>query len=71
MLNQAAREQIYGSRYQWIILGYSSTDAWWNEETECSLQELIQAINGTLQTRIPHLSIDDIDVREFKKNKRL
>lgn len=27
------------------------------------MQELIRAINGTIQTRIPRLSIDDIDQR--------
>jgi hypothetical protein len=28
------------------------------------MQEVIRAINGTLQTRIPRLSTDEIDVRK-------
>ncbi|CAF2140411.1 unnamed protein product [Rotaria magnacalcarata] len=63
MFCNAAREQIYGSRYQWIMLGYASESAWWNEKTDCSMQELIRAINGTLQTRIPNISMDDTDDR--------
>ncbi|CAF0977404.1 unnamed protein product [Rotaria sordida] len=59
MFCQAAREQVYGSRYQWIILGYPSLSTWWNEPTDCSMQEIIRVINGTLQTRVPRLSIDD------------
>ena len=60
---QAAREKVYGSHYQWIILGYPSLSAWWYEPTDCSMQELIRAINGTLQTRIPRLSIDINEVK--------
>ncbi|CAF4251430.1 unnamed protein product, partial [Rotaria sordida] len=41
-----------GSRYQWFILGYPSISTWWNEPTDCSMQEIIRAINGTLQTRV-------------------
>ncbi|CAF4188269.1 unnamed protein product, partial [Rotaria sp. Silwood2] len=63
MFCQAAREQVYGSRYQWIILGYPSLSTWWNEPTDCSMQEIVRAINGTLQTRVPRLSIDDNENR--------
>ncbi|CAF1073773.1 unnamed protein product [Rotaria sordida] len=63
MFCQAAREQVYGSRYQWIILGYPSLSTWWNEPTDCSMQEIIRAINGTLQTRVPRLSIDNNENR--------
>ncbi|CAF3726162.1 unnamed protein product [Rotaria socialis] len=63
MFCNAAKEQIYGPRYQWIMLGYASESAWWNEKTDCSMQELIRAINGTLQTRIPNISMDDSDDR--------
>ncbi|CAF0899544.1 unnamed protein product [Adineta steineri] len=58
MFCHAAREHIYGSRYQWIILGFPSLSDWWYEPTNCSKQELIRAINGTLQTRVPRFSID-------------
>ncbi|CAF0860392.1 unnamed protein product [Adineta ricciae] len=73
MFCHAAREHVYGSRYQWIILGYPSISAWWYESTDCSQQELIRAINGTLQTRVPRLSVDDTqnrsnDVLEYLKN---
>ncbi len=67
---QAAREQVYGYRYQWIILGYPSSLAWWYEPTDCSMQELIRAINGTLQTRVPRLSIDDNEVKRSIERKR-
>jgi hypothetical protein len=58
------------------MLGYPSVLAWWNEETDCSIQEIIRAINGTFQTRVPRLSIDDTNVRKegniylkkYKKN---
>jgi len=46
------------------MLGYPSVLAWWNEETDCSIQEIIRAINGTFQTRVPRLSIDDTNVRK-------
>ncbi|UJR08742.1 hypothetical protein I4U23_012999 [Adineta vaga] len=63
MFCHAVREHVYGSRYQWIILGYPSLAAWWNEKTNCSKQDIIRAINGTFQTRIPRLSIDDTEER--------
>ncbi|CAF1431924.1 unnamed protein product [Rotaria magnacalcarata] len=59
MFCQAAREQVYGSRYQWIILGYPSSSLWWNEPTHCSKQEIVRAMNGTLQTRVPQFSMDE------------
>ena len=37
--------------------------AWWTEPTECSIQELIRAMNGTIQTRIPRLSMDEMEDR--------
>ena len=61
---QAAHENVYGSRYQWIILGYPTLSAWWHERTACSMQELVRAINGTLQTRVPRLSMDKDQVSE-------
>ncbi|CAF1053311.1 unnamed protein product [Adineta ricciae] len=63
MFCHAAREHVYGSRYQWIILGYPSLSAWWNEKSDCTEQELIRAINGTFQTRVPRFSIDDTEER--------
>ncbi|CAF1412255.1 unnamed protein product [Adineta steineri] len=63
MFCHAAREHVYGSSFQWIMLGYPSVSAWWTEKTDCSIQEIIRAINGTFQTRVPRLSIDDVDDR--------
>ncbi|CAF4312266.1 unnamed protein product, partial [Rotaria sordida] len=74
MFCQVAREQVYGSRYQWIILGYPSLSTWWNEPTDFSMQEIIRVINGTLQTRLPPLSIDDNELffkKSIEKNKRI
>jgi hypothetical protein len=34
------------------------------------MQELIRAINGTLQTRVPRLSIDDNEVKRSIERKR-
>ncbi|UJR37456.1 hypothetical protein I4U23_030159 [Adineta vaga] len=73
MFCHAAREHVYGSRFQWIILGYPSLSAWWYESTDCSQQELIRALNGTLQTRVPRLSMDNNDnqsdfVLDYLKN---
>ena len=62
---QAANENVYGSRYQWIILGYPSLSAWWHDQSDCSMQEMIRAINGTLQTRVPRLSMDKDQVSDY------
>ena len=62
--SQAAHENVYGSRYQWIILGYPSLSAWWHDPGDCSMQEMIRAINGTLQTRVPRLSRDKDQVSD-------
>ncbi|CAF1293347.1 unnamed protein product [Rotaria sordida] len=35
--------KCYGYRYQWIILGYPSLSTWWNQPTDCSIQEIIHS----------------------------
>ncbi|CAF4317994.1 unnamed protein product, partial [Rotaria sordida] len=62
----AVREQVYGSRYQWIILGYPSLSTRWNEPTDCSMQEIIRVINGTLQTRNQSEYITEY-IKQFSK----
>ena len=37
---------------------------WWTQKTDCSIKELVRAINGTLQTRIARLSLSANDVRK-------
>lgn len=49
------------------MLGYPSLTAWWNEPMNCSQKDFIRAINGTLQTRIPHRSMDLIEVSTWKR----
>jgi len=55
---------VYGARYQWIILGYPSETAWWDIPTDCSMQEIVRAMNGTLQTRVPRVSIEDYNANK-------
>ena len=49
------RQKMYGEKYQWIILGsykkellYSLNDG----ELNCTTEEILEALNGTLQTRV-------------------
>lgn len=49
---QAFRSNLYGSRFQWIIAGYYETDWWLNNPGPCNTSEILQALNGTLQTRV-------------------
>ncbi|CAF1219888.1 unnamed protein product [Didymodactylos carnosus] len=41
-----------GARYQWIILGYYEPNWWLENRGPCTNDQLIQALNGTLQTRV-------------------
>ncbi len=52
MLIQAFRYNLYGSRFQWIIVGYYESDWWLNNPGPCNTSEILQALNGTLQTRV-------------------
>jgi hypothetical protein len=43
---------LYGSRFQWIIVGYYEANWWLNNPGPCNTSEILQALNGTLQTRV-------------------
>lgn len=58
-LIQAFRYNLYGSRHQWIIVGYYEPDWWLANPGPCNTSEILQALNGTLQTRVAHLGYDD------------
>jgi hypothetical protein len=53
--------KMYGENYQWIILGsYNSRRMFanFNYEANCSIEEVLMAINGTLQTRVVQNSFE-------------
>lgn len=52
---QAFRYNLYGSRFQWIIVGYYEPEWWLANPGPCNTSEILQALNGTLQTRVAKL----------------
>ncbi|CAF0764711.1 unnamed protein product [Rotaria sordida] len=49
---EAFRYNLYGSRFQWIIVGYYESEWWLKNSGPCNTSEILQALNGTLQTRV-------------------
>ncbi|CAF0857377.1 unnamed protein product [Adineta ricciae] len=56
---EAYRYNLYGSRHQWIIVGYYESEWWLKNPGPCNTSEILQALNGTLQTRVAELGYDD------------
>ncbi|CAF3398127.1 unnamed protein product [Rotaria socialis] len=52
---EAYRYQLFGSRFQWIIVGYYEPEWWLNNPGPCNTSEVLTALNGTLQTRVARL----------------
>lgn len=52
---QAFRYNLYGSRFQWIIVGYYAAQWWLDNSGPCNTSEILIALNGTLQTRVAKL----------------
>ncbi|CAF3143315.1 unnamed protein product [Rotaria socialis] len=52
---EAFRYNLYGSRFQWIIVGYYEEEWWLKNQGSCNTSEILQALNGTLQTRVAEL----------------
>ncbi|CAF2113067.1 unnamed protein product [Rotaria magnacalcarata] len=52
---EAFRYNLYGSRFQWIIVGYYEEEWWLKNQGPCNTSEILQALNGTLQTRVAEL----------------
>lgn len=47
---------MYGRAYQWLIMGPSRKE-WWNvNDTDCSIDELKQALESTITTDLLPLS---------------
>ncbi|CAF1031984.1 unnamed protein product [Adineta ricciae] len=70
---EAFRYELYGARFQWIIVGYYESDWWLNNPSPCNTSEILQALNGTLQTRVPKFGYNtrmrtmaDITLDQFK-----
>lgn len=59
MFIKAYRYNLYGSRHQWIIVGYYESEWWLKNPGPCDTSEILQALNGTLQTRVAELGYDD------------
>ena len=59
---QIYKKQMYGENYQWILLGTSLNNLkkyYFNQNTSyCTYNELLESLNGTLQTRITQYSYD-------------
>jgi hypothetical protein len=65
---QVYKRKMYGKNYQWIILGINKNDmlyasAW--EEIDCTREQVLIALNGSLQTRVAQYSYEYED--EIKK----
>ncbi|UJR31296.1 hypothetical protein I4U23_018794 [Adineta vaga] len=56
---EAYRYNLYGSRHQWIIVGYYESEWWLKNPAPCNTSEILQALNGTLQTRVAELGYDE------------
>ncbi|CAF1022452.1 unnamed protein product [Rotaria sordida] len=52
---EAFRYNLFGSRFQWIIVGYYEPEWWLNNPGPCNTSEILLALNGTLQTRVAKL----------------
>ncbi|CAF3027781.1 unnamed protein product [Rotaria sp. Silwood2] len=52
---EAFRYHLFGSRFQWIIVGYYEPEWWLNNPGPCNTSEILYALNGTLQTRVAKL----------------
>ena len=55
IFDKAFRYDLYGSRFQWIIVGYYESNWWLNNLGPCNTSEILTALNGTLQTRVAEL----------------
>jgi len=50
------RLEMYGRAYQWLIMGPSRKE-WWNvSDTDCTVDELKQALESTITTDLLPLS---------------
>ena len=52
VLFEAYRSKLYGSRFQWIIVGYYEPEWWLSNPGPCTTSEILEALNGTIQTRV-------------------
>ncbi|CAH1727931.1 unnamed protein product [Chironomus riparius] len=53
---EAFRLEMYGRAYQWLIMGPSRKDWWKVNDTDCTLDELKQALESTIATDLLPLS---------------
>ncbi|CAF2623061.1 unnamed protein product [Rotaria sp. Silwood2] len=70
---EAFRYNLYGSRFQWIIVGYYEPEWWLKNSGPCNTSEILQALNGTLQTRVAEFGYNmnartmaDLTAAQFK-----
>lgn len=50
------RLEMYGRAYQWLIMGTYKSE-WWNvSDTECTVDEIKQALENTIVTDLLPLS---------------
>ncbi|CAF0720835.1 unnamed protein product [Brachionus calyciflorus] len=67
---QIYKNGMYGENYQWIILGSYSSEkilSKYQNETDCTVGQLIKALNGTLKTKVVEYSYE-FDLKYQKKN---
>ena len=67
-------EKMYGKSYQWIIVGSYSNELQnlelYAKNTDCTTKEIIETLNGTLQTRVVEYSHDYEEIRANLVNKK-
>ena len=66
---QAYKQEMYGKRYVWIIIGWYE-DKWWErsldkDNVNCSPAEMTQAVEGYLAT--DHMKLNEDEVTSKKK----
>lgn len=47
---QAYKEQVYGSKYVWIIVGWYNDDWWTKPDVKCEGKQLIEAAANMIET---------------------
>lgn len=64
---------MYGKNYQWIIVGSYSKELknlkYFVNSTDCTLEQIVLALNGTLQTRVVEYSHDFEETNTHSNNK--
>ena len=65
---------MYGKNYQWIIVGSYNKELYnlnyYANTTDCTFDQLVSALNGTLQTRVVEYSHDYEEIKDLSSSKK-